>query len=229
MKAYLDQLNLDDGVTKSIFGRDVQECYDLSNHEYFGRSIPSIVFRCLDYLMKTGAIYEEGIFRLSGSASTIRQLKDQFNLRFDIDLFETPLKPDMHTVAGLFKAYLRELPNPITGIHAYNHLNQVILQNSKSIPASSIAKIFRDFLHDNVDRVHFDLCYVIFKFLRQIIAQSQNNRMNLRNVCIVFVPTLNISLEVLSTFLVDFECIFEGGMPLEDNKREVLDLHIPNF
>ena len=58
--------------------------------------------------MKTGAIYEEGIFRLSGSASSIRQLKDQFNTRYDVDLFQSSLKPDIHTVSGLFKSYLRK-------------------------------------------------------------------------------------------------------------------------
>ena len=53
--------------------------------------------------MKTGAIYEEGIFRLSGSASSIRQLKDQFNTRYDVDLFQSSLKPDIHTVSTFQK------------------------------------------------------------------------------------------------------------------------------
>ncbi|EGW35401.1 uncharacterized protein SPAPADRAFT_58619 [Spathaspora passalidarum NRRL Y-27907] len=196
-----------------------------------GRQIPSICYRCLDYLNKTGAIFEEGIFRLSGSASTIRQLKDQFNTQYDLDLLKCALKPDIHTVAGLFKSYLRELPNPILGLNAYSHLNGVILHNTSSMPPSSIAAIFRDYFNDpeNVDKIHYDITYVIFKFLRQVISQHPINRMNLRNVCIVFVPTLNISLEVLSTFLVDFECIFENGKPISDANREVLDVNIPNF
>ncbi|KAK6454912.1 Rho GTPase activation protein [Scheffersomyces xylosifermentans] len=227
---YLNQMNLDEDLTKSIFGREVGEAYKLSNQIYLGRSVPSIVARCLDYLVKTGAMYEEGIFRLSGSASTIRQLKDQFNNQFDMDLFDSPLKPDIHTVAGLLKTYLRELPAPILGLQAYNHLNTVILSNS-TLSATSLAMIFRDYFTDpaNVDEVHYNMCYVIFRFLRQIIAQNQINRMNLRNVCIVFVPTLNVSLEVLNTFLADFECIFENGKPVADADREVLDLHIPNF
>ncbi|EAZ63943.2 hypothetical protein PICST_66478 [Scheffersomyces stipitis CBS 6054] len=227
---YLNQMNLDDNVAKKIFGREIEDAYKLSNTETLGRVVPSIVARCLDYLIKTGSMYEEGIFRLSGSASTIRQLKEQFNTQFDLDLFESPLKPDIHTVAGLLKTYLRELPSPILGLHPYNHLNSVILHNS-TLPPVSLALIFKEFINDrnNVDKIHYDMCYVIFKFLSQIIAQNQINRMNLRNVCIVFVPTLNISLEVLSTCLVDFEYIFENGKPTPDKDREVLDLHIPNF
>ncbi|CAI5759566.1 unnamed protein product [Candida verbasci] len=229
MQLYFNQLNLDNNLAKCTFGREIEVAFDLSHHDYLGKQIPSICYRCLDFLNKTGAIFEEGIFRLSGSASLIRQLKDQFNTQFDIDFFKSPLKPDIHTISGLFKTYLRELPSPIIGAQANNHLNSVMSSNSNLSP-SVIATIFRDYFNlNNVDKIHYDLSYIIFQFLRQIISQNQINRMNLRNVCIVFVPTLNISLEVLSTFLVDFECIFENGTPISDTNREVLDLHIPNF
>ncbi|KAK6464196.1 hypothetical protein DFJ63DRAFT_283813 [Scheffersomyces coipomensis] len=227
---YLNEMQLENGLAKSIFGRELEDAYNVSNHIYLSKSVPSIIYRCLDYLTRTGAIYEEGIFRLSGSATAIRQLKDQFNHQYDVDLSDSELHPDINTVAGLFKTYLRELPTPILGLKNYNHLHNVILQN-QTLPPTSLANVFRDYFNDlsNVDEIHYDISYVIFKFLTQIIAQNQNNRMNLRNVCIVFSPTLNISVEVLRVFLEDFECIFENGSPLANEKREVLDIHIPNF
>lgn len=228
---YLDLMNLDDNLTKAIFGRELSVAYDLSNHTLFDRSIPSICFRCIDFLIKTGAVYEEGIFRLSGSASSIRQLKDQFNTNFDLNLFESPLQPDMHTVSGLLKTYLRELPSPILGAQQYNDLKHIADTRGESSSRSALALIFRDYLSNsaNIDDIHYNVCYVIFKFLSQIIENKARNRMNLRNVCIVFVPTLNISLDVLTILLVDFNCIFEGGEPVANDKREVLDLYIPNF
>ncbi|CUM54284.1 unnamed protein product [Debaryomyces fabryi] len=231
IQLYLDLMNLDDDLTKAIFGRELSVAYELSNHKLFDRSIPSICYRCLDFLLKAGAIYEEGIFRLSGSASSIRQLKDQFNTNFDIDLYESPLQPDMHTVSGLLKTYLRELPTPILGGQQYNDLKHITDTRGEASSRSELALIFRDYLSDstNIDDIHYNVCYVIFKFLNQIIANKGTNRMNLRNVCIVFVPTLNISVEVLTTLLVDFDCIFEGGSPIANEKREVLDLYIPNF
>lgn len=227
MQQYLNKMNLDEGLTKTIFGREVADAFILSHQLFHGVEIPSVLFRCLDYMTKTGAVYEEGIFRLSGSASNIRQLKDQFNTQFDMDLFESPLRPDIHTVAGLFKTYLRELPVPILGGHAYNHLNHVVLLNL--IAPSNLALIFRDYFRESVDPIHYDVCHVLFNFLREVIAHSANNRMNLRNLCIVFVPTLNISLEVFSTLLVDYDCIFENADPVPDHEREILDIHIPNF
>ncbi|CUM63016.1 uncharacterized protein PRCAT00000578001 [Priceomyces carsonii] len=231
VQSYLDLLNLDENLTKTIFGRDIHEVFKLSNKTFYGKSIPSICFRCLDFLTRTGAIYEEGIFRLSGSASIIRQLKEQFNTKFDLDLFESSLKPDIHTVSGLLKTYLRELPSPIIGTQCLSDLNNIAINSAAYLSHYAIAIKFKEYFNDDskVDKISYNLSYVIFKFLRQIIAKNQSNRMNMRNVCIVFVPTLNVSLEVLNTFLVDFNCIFEGGIPTPDEDREVLDLHIPTF
>jgi len=230
MQTYLDQMKLSDEPARVIFGRDIEEAFRLSNHSYNGRQVPSICYRCLDFLSKTGAVYEEGIFRLSGSASSIRQLKENFNSVHDVDLFESPLRPDMHTVAGLLKTYLRELPNPVFGRKAYSELLSLVSQTGGS-PNSSTVYMMRDFLRDSglVSKVNFDFCVTIFGYLRSVITKSSTNKMSLRNVCIVFVPTLNISIDILSVCLTDFDCIFGNGDPIPDEKRLVLDLQIPTF
>lgn len=225
---YLKQMQLDDQMAKAIFGREIDYGYNLSSGVFYNRSIPSVLSRCLIYMNRTGAIYEEGIFRLSGSASTIRQLKDKFNKEYDVDLFQTSLKPDIHTVAGLFKTYLRELPSPIFGLKAYSKLNS-LAHSGKS--DRDIAIEYQHYINttSDIEKLNYDVCYVIFRFLREVIAQCRNNKMNTRNMCIVFVPTLNVSVEVLIPFLVDFECIFEGGVPIPDSQREILDVNIPLF
>ena len=230
IQKYLDQMNLDDNLTNVIFGRELEVAYNLSTHELMGKKIPSICSRCLDFLIRTGGVREEGIFRLSGSASVIRQLKEAFNTNFDLDLFESSLNPDVHTIAGLFKTYLRELPTCILGLLTYKQLKAITASNSEQ-SKSSLALSFKECMRDfkELHEINYNVSYTIFKFLNYVILQSGRNKMNLRNVCIVFVPTLNISLDVLSTFLVDFDCIFEDGTPIPDEKREVLDLYIPDF
>lgn len=230
IQKYLDQMNLDDNLTNVIFGRELEVAYNLSTHELMGKKIPSICYRCLDFLIRTDGVREEGIFRLSGSASVIRQLKEAFNTNFDLDLFESSLDPDVHTIAGLFKTYLRELPTCILGLLMYKQLKSITASNSEQAK-SSLALSFKELMHDFKEshEINYNVSYTIFKFLNYVILQSGRNKMNLRNVCIVFVPTLNISLDVLSTFLVDFDCIFEDGKPIPDEKREVLDLYIPEF
>lgn len=53
----------------------------------------------------------QGIFRLSGSVTVIGKLRDRFNNEHDVNLLA--LDEDIHAVAGLLKAYLRELPSHI--------------------------------------------------------------------------------------------------------------------
>lgn len=230
MQTYLDQMKLSDEPARVIFGRDIEEALRLSSHVFDGRQVPSICYRCLDYLTRTGAVYEEGIFRLSGSASSIRQLKERFNSVCDVDLFDSPLKPDMHTVAGLLKTYLRELPNPVFGRKVYSDLQNLVSQ-AGGRPNSSTVCMMRDFLKDlrNVCKVNYDFCITIFGFLRTVIAKSSTNKMTLKNVCIVFVPTLNISVDILSSCLTDYDCIFGNADPIPDEKRQVLELQIPTF
>ncbi|CAH6722399.1 GTPase-activating protein Bem3p [[Candida] jaroonii] len=225
---YLDKMGLDDTSTKSIFGRELSKVYEISHHEFLGKQIPSIIYRCVEFLLRTGAIFEEGIFRLSGSASMIRQLKDSYNKNFDIDLFACELKPDIHTVAGLFKTYLRELPQPIITEKLMNELRHIIMNRGGNSNNSATALILKEYIK-RLDKIHYDTTFIIIKFLKEIINNCNVNKMNLRNVCIVFVPTLNISLDILSLLLIDFHCIFENQDPVPDNQREIIELNIPNF
>lgn len=231
LEAHLAVMNLTPGQFKPVFGKELAAALELSSRTFDGRLIPTVCGRCLDYLSKTGAIYEEGIFRLSGSASTIRTLKDQFNKDHDVDLFEHPLNPDIHTVAGLFKTYLRELPDNIFGNAAYSHLQLMFTSGNDVQPRSQIVWQMQRFINDksNVTQGNFDFCFTVFRLLSTVVARRKTNLMSLRNICIVFVPTLRISLEVLSLCITDFDCIFLNGRPLDDDKRETLDLQIPSF
>ncbi|CAG8813845.1 19351_t:CDS:2, partial [Gigaspora rosea] len=75
-----------------------------------GYELPAVVYRCIEYLDANDADKEEGIYRLSGAAMTLKHLKDRFNTKGDIDLLHQGEHYDIHAVAGLLKLYLRELP-----------------------------------------------------------------------------------------------------------------------
>ncbi|KAG9110755.1 hypothetical protein FRC07_008157 [Ceratobasidium sp. 392] len=75
--------------------------------------LPVIVSRCIQYLEKWGGD-EEGLFRISGRPSHVARLRAEFDAGADYDLSEVhPSDLDPHAVSSLFKAYLRELPEPI--------------------------------------------------------------------------------------------------------------------
>ncbi|KAL6452004.1 LOW QUALITY PROTEIN: BEM3 GTPase-activating protein BEM3 [Candida maltosa Xu316] len=188
----LSQMNLgEEVIPNSIFGKDLHEAYELSNTPYHGKPVPSICFRCLDFLEKTHAIYEEGLFRISGRKAIINELQHEFDTKLDIDLFECGLSVDIPTIAGLLKLYLRMLPSPIIRLDQEDF--------------SSI-ELVKHKLHE--DEVCYNMICSIFLFLHQVIVQSRINKMNLRNICIVFEPTLNVSSEVISFLLDNFNEIF---------------------
>ena len=61
--------------TRAVFGVPLEESLAVSQIA----NLPSIVFRCIQYLEENKADQEEGIYRLSGSSAVIKNLKDRFN------------------------------------------------------------------------------------------------------------------------------------------------------
>ncbi|EPQ57438.1 RhoGAP-domain-containing protein, partial [Gloeophyllum trabeum ATCC 11539] len=77
------------------------------------RMLPALVVRCAQHLLRWG-IEEEGLFRISGRSSHINKLRAEFDTGADYDISDcSPGDLDPHAVASIFKAYLRELPEPI--------------------------------------------------------------------------------------------------------------------
>ncbi|KAJ7132779.1 RhoGAP-domain-containing protein [Mycena crocata] len=77
------------------------------------RMLPALVVRCAQHLLIWG-VQEEGLFRVTGRPSHISKLRGEFDTGADYDMTEcTPGDLDPHAVASVFKAFLRELPEPI--------------------------------------------------------------------------------------------------------------------
>lgn len=63
-------------------------------------------------------------------------------------------------------------------------------------------------LTHKLPRVNSELLKALFSYLIDIVNNAEVNRMNIRNVGIVFAPTLNITAPLISHFLSDFNAIF---------------------
>lgn len=183
----------------------------------FGHNVPCVVFRCIEYLLKLGAIHHEGVFRLNGSVAQIRALKDAFNAS-DVDLGAMNPTPDIHTVAGLLKLYLRELPELVLTLDMLSEF-----RSAASAGASTAAVRFAQ-LYRHLPTANRDLLAVLFRFLSEVVANQNDNKMSLRNVCIVFSPTLSLLPAVLLPFLVDYDCVVLGGTPVPDLMRVPMEL-----
>ncbi|QSL65568.1 hypothetical protein MERGE_002881 [Pneumocystis wakefieldiae] len=147
---------------------------------------------------------EEGIYRLSGSNTIIKSLKDRFNAEGDVDLLNSGKCYDVHAIAGLLKLYLRELPTNILTRELHSQfLCTLDIQNTEK-RVDALNKLVRCLPEEN-----FCLLRTLINHLYRIVAHSDLNKMTCHNVGIVFSPTVNIPAGIFSQFLIHCDIIFE--------------------
>ncbi|KAI1001530.1 hypothetical protein K3495_g6668 [Podosphaera aphanis] len=165
--------------------------------------LPAVVYRCIEYLNEENASNEEGIFRLSGSNVVIRQLRERFNIEGDVDLVNDDQYYDVHAVASLLKLYLRELPTTI--LTTEYHLDFLAVTDLPDInqKVDALNKLVKKLPKENRALLQY-----LASFLIKIINNSDVNKMTVRNVGIVFSPTLNIPASVFALLLQQYIGIF---------------------
>ncbi|KKZ64713.1 RalA-binding protein 1 [[Emmonsia] crescens] len=196
-------------AVRAVFGLPLAEAVEYCGVPGINTGLPAVVYRCIDYLRAKDAALEEGIFRLSGSNVVIRALKEKFNTEGDLDFLEGDTYYDVHAVASLFKQYLRELPTTVLTRDLHLDFIRVLDLDDKQKKITA----FNGLVH-RLPRPNLILLKALSQYLIDIISNSDVNKMTVRNVGIVFAPTLNIPAPVFSMFLTDFESIF--GEPVSD-------------
>ncbi|KAG7093858.1 hypothetical protein E1B28_007496 [Marasmius oreades] len=184
---------------RAVFGVALEESLDVAQIV----NLPAIVFRCIQYLEVKKADQEEGIYRLSGSSAVIKSLKDRFNLEGDIDLIASDEYWDPHAIAGLLKSYLRELPASILTRELHVRFLAVI---DFVDPQERIRELSQ--LIAALPIANYSLLRALTAHLILIVQNSAANKMTMRNVGIVFSPTLGIPAGVFSLMLGEFNRVF---------------------
>lgn len=88
-----------------------EQCADLLPLQ--DRQLSALALRCSQHILAWG-VHEEGLFRVSGRPSHVSRLRAEFDSGADYNLAScSPGDLDPHAVSSVFKAYLRELPEPI--------------------------------------------------------------------------------------------------------------------
>ncbi|KAK2611362.1 hypothetical protein N8I77_004706 [Diaporthe amygdali] len=197
------------GPVRRTFGAPLAESVRYNPPRDVRVPLPAVVYRCIQYLDAKGAVTEEGIFRLSGSNVVIKSLKERFDMEGDVNLLADEQYHDIHAVASMLKAYLRELPTSI--LTRDLHLDFVAVTEMSS-QADKIAALSE--LVTRLPQPNATLLKYLIAFLIKVINHADQNKMTVRNVGIVFSPTLTIPAPVFALFLQNYEAIF-GIVPEE--------------
>ncbi|TDZ58333.1 putative Rho-type GTPase-activating protein 2 [Colletotrichum trifolii] len=191
------------GPVRQAFGAPLAEAVRYSHPTDVNVPLPAVVYRCIQYLDAKNAILEEGIFRLSGSNIVIKQLRERFNTVGDVNLVTDETYYDIHAVASLLKLYLRELPTTI--LTRDLHLQFLAVTEMSGLKEKIVAL---SELVKRLPQANATLLKYLIAFLIKIINNADMNKMTVRNVGIVFSPTLNIPAPVFAMLLQNYSGIF---------------------
>ncbi|CAL3961931.1 unnamed protein product [Diplocarpon coronariae] len=209
----LSQMAFDQhGPIRPVFGSPLGEAVRYNHPVDINVALPAVVYRCVEYLSAKNAAGEEGIFRLSGSNVVIKQLRERFNVEGDVNLVTDDQYYDIHAVASLLKLYLRELPTTILTRELHlEFLGVTELQDVQDKISALNGLVHR------LPRANNALLRYLSGFLINIVNHADTNKMTVRNVGIVFSPTLNIPAPVFALFLQQYDEIF--GEEPDDHDR----------
>lgn len=164
-----------------LFGADLQSGVELSPWKL----VPEVVVQCSEYLKENG-LQTEGIFRVPGSNADIQAITASYESGKDA----TSQINDVHTVAGVFKLYLRMLSEPVIPFNLYD---EFIASNTIQ-DVSRKLKIFTELLTQLPDE-NVSTLNVVIDLLVTVAKHSDVNLMNVANCAMVFAPSLLKKME----------------------------------
>ena len=176
-----------------IFCPDISRCVRAHEND----KVPLLVEMCIKEI-EDRALESEGIYRVSGTARHIKSLRDDLSRGVEVEL-EDERWLDENNVAGLFKLFFKELTEPLVGSQVYNSLVSTI--NKETDSQGQLIREIQQLIQAMPDTNLCTLDYVVAHLCR--VAQCvDKNRMSVRNLAIVFGPTLVTRRDLTSIELI---------------------------
>ena len=126
-------------TSTGIFGGDLQTILQRPDTE---GGVPKIV-RVLMAKLRANhdeGVRTEGIFRVPGDATEMREMRESLNQGADVDT-EIAKCNNAHSVAGLLKMFFRELPEPILSFDLYDDLIRVSSSLGSPSPTTDVSEL----------------------------------------------------------------------------------------
>ncbi|KAJ0112615.1 hypothetical protein Patl1_00668 [Pistacia atlantica] len=165
----------------SVFGvsaKSMQCSYDDR-----GNSVPTILLMMQKRLYSGGGLKAEGIFRINAENSQEESVRNQLNKGV------VPHGIDVHCLAGLIKAWLRELP---IGVLDSLTPEQVMHCNTED-DCTQLVKLL-----PSTEAALLDWA---INLMADVVQHEQYNKMNARNIAMVFAPNMTQMADPLTALI----------------------------
>uniref|UniRef100_A0A8C9ZHC6 Rho GTPase activating protein 21 n=1 Tax=Sander lucioperca TaxID=283035 RepID=A0A8C9ZHC6_SANLU len=178
------------GVT---FGVRLDDCPPAQNNKF----VPLIVEVCCKLVEERGLEYT-GIYRVPGNNAAISHMQEELNNKGmnDIDIQDDKWR-DLNVISSLLKSFFRKLPEPLFTNDRYADF---IDANRTEDPVERL-KALKRMLHELPDH-HYETLKFLSAHLKTVAENSEKNKMEPRNLAIVFGPTLVRTTEDNMTHMV---------------------------
>ncbi|KAK6087332.1 RhoGAP domain-containing protein [Seiridium cupressi] len=164
--------------------------------------MPAFPWRAIDYLNYKGSDVE-GLYRVPGSGPQIKKWQRKFDEEYDVDLFAQEDLYDINIVGSMLKAWLRELPDELFPKEAQERIAREC-SGAETVPQLLIDEL------SNLQPYNYYLLFAITCHLSLLLAHSEKNRMDFRNLCICFQPCLKIDAFCFRFLVCDWRDCWKG-------------------
>ncbi|GLH12881.1 Rho GTPase-activating protein 100F [Gryllus bimaculatus] len=166
--------------SSGLFGAKIQQVCKRQK-----RTVPFIMTSCIREVERRG-MNEVGIYRVSGSATDVNKLKKSFETN-SYEAEQLLKEVDIHSVTGILKLYLRELPEALFTDELYPKFLEAFNSGSSGDGGKqrALQSCFVALPQQNQDIINFLLDHLI-----KVNHHESHNKMSLHNLATVFGPTL---------------------------------------
>ncbi|KAH6648619.1 Rho GTPase activation protein [Truncatella angustata] len=164
--------------------------------------MPAFPWRAIDYLNYKGSDVE-GLYRVPGSGPQIKKWQRKFDEQGDVDLFAQEDLYDINIIGSMLKAWLRELPDELFPKEAQERIARECA-GADAVPQLLIEEL------SNLQPYNYYLLFAITCHLSLLLAHSEKNRMDFRNLCICFQPCLKIDAFCFRFLVCDWRDCWKG-------------------
>ncbi|XP_048373496.1 rho GTPase-activating protein 23 isoform X2 [Sphaerodactylus townsendi] len=162
------------------FGVRLEDCQPAPNN----KRVPLIVEACCKVVEDKGLEYM-GIYRVPGNNAMVSSLQEQLNKGFAEFNLQDERWQDLNVISSLLKSFFRKLPEPLFTDGKYNDF----IEANRIEDASERMKTLRKLIRDLPDYYYETLKFLV-GHLKKIADHSEKNKMEPRNLALVFGPTL---------------------------------------
>ncbi|KAF3439808.1 hypothetical protein FNV43_RR18086 [Rhamnella rubrinervis] len=168
-------------ASASVFGVSAKSMQ--CSYDHRGNSVPTILLMMQKRLYSGRGLHAEGIFRINADNSQEERVRNQLNKGV------VPHGIDVHCLAGLIKAWFRELP---TGVLDSLTPEQVMHCNTED----DCTKLVELLLPTEAALLDWAI-----NLMADVVQHEQFNKMNARNIAMVFAPNMTQMADPLTALI----------------------------